>query len=86
MILHCDIWGQFHRAAKQGMLLSKYVLLSSIKWTTSQNAYILYESLAGDQINLLSKFFWQAILSAKQLYEIGPWLSVHTKCFFFFIS
>ena len=58
--------GQFQGAAKLR------ILLSNIKQTTNQNAYILYESLAGNQRNPLSKFFWQAILSAKQLYEIGP--------------
>ena len=31
--------------------------LSNIKQTTSQNAYIWYESLVGNQINLLSIFF-----------------------------
>ena len=43
---------QFHRALKQR------ILLSNIKQTTSQNAYILYESLAGNQRYLLSKYFW----------------------------
>ena len=34
-------------------------VLTNIKQTTSQYAYILYESLAGNQINInLSKFFW----------------------------
>ena len=38
-------WAHFHRAAKQR------ILLSNIKQTTSQNAYILYEHLAGSQRN-----------------------------------
>ena len=42
---------QFHRAVKQRILLSK------IKQTTSQNACILYETLAGNQINLVSNFY-----------------------------
>ena len=33
-------------------------LLCNIKQTTSENAYILFESLAGNQINLLSNIFW----------------------------
>ena len=45
------IRSQLHRAAKQR-------ILSNIKQTTSQNAYILYERLAGNQRNPLSKFFW----------------------------
>ena len=37
-------------------------LLSNIKQTTSQNACILYESLAGNQRNLLSNFIcWAAL-------------------------
>ena len=47
--------GQFHRAAKQRFLLSKIFLLSNLKQTTSQLAYILYESLVGNQRNPLSK-------------------------------
>ena len=46
VVLHFPTRAQFHRAAKQRNLLS------NIKQTTSQNAYILYESLAGNQINL----------------------------------
>ena len=41
-----------HRAAKQK------IMLSNIKQTTRQNAYILYEGLAGNQRNPLSKYFW----------------------------
>ena len=43
-------WGQFHRAAKQR------ILLSNVKQTTSQNAYVLYDTLAGNQRNPLRKF------------------------------
>ena len=44
--------GQYHRATKQ------IVLLSNMKQTTSQNTHILYESLAGNQPNLLRQIFW----------------------------
>ena len=43
---------QFHGADKQ------IILLSNIKQTTSQNAYILYESMAGNQINFSGKQFY----------------------------
>ena len=49
---------QFHWAAKQR------ILLSYIKQTTSQFIHILYDSLAGNQELLLSKFFWWARFSA----------------------
>ena len=51
-------WGQFHRAAKQR------ILLSILKQTTSQSTLILHANLAGNQENLLSKYFWEAIFSA----------------------
>ena len=63
---------QFHSAAK----LKQIFLLSNIKQTTGQNAYILYESLAGKQRNMLSK-----LLYGKQFYllsssmKLGPELS-----------
>ena len=41
-------------------------LLSNIKQTPSQNAYILYESLTGNQGNTLSKFFLEAIFKCDQ--------------------
>ena len=65
--------GQFHRAAKQILFFSKQIFLpSNIKQIASQNAYILNdESLAGNQINLLSNFV------CLQSYEIGPRLDFH---------
>ena len=49
-------WGQFHRAILENF--PKHVFsLSILKQTTSQNTYILCRSLAGNQENLLSKYF-----------------------------
>ena len=39
------------------------ILLSNIKQTTSQNTHILYESLAGNQQNLLSKLHFYVELA-----------------------
>ena len=45
-------------------------LLSIIKQTTSQNTYILYESLAGNQRNLLSEFFLP-LMKLKEKFNFG---------------
>ena len=39
-------------------LAKQRILLSNVKQTTSHNAYILYDGLAGNQRNLLSKTLW----------------------------
>ena len=55
--------GQFHRATKQR------ILLSNIKQTTGQDVYILYKGVAGNQINLLNKSFWQALYNRGQFHR-----------------
>ena len=54
---------QFHRAAQQRIL--QIFLLSIIKETTSQSTFILRASLAGNQENLLSKYFSSAPVHCK---------------------
>ena len=62
--------GQFYRVAvKQNISLSKLKLYFKIKQTTSQNVYILTESLVGNQENLLSRCFGYTFFLLSTIYN-----------------
>ena len=58
------------------IIIKHIYLLSKIKQETSESVHIVHVNLAGNQQNMLSRILFLSIfsLSAKQLYEIGPWL------------